>query len=121
VCKDINLQNLQNVQNDTAQSMWTDPFSDTSNYMNNPTNGIYGDSLGEAYGNYPKESGPKEIHPIAIPMNMYSDLQTGAKPVLPGSMAPQFENQPAKNPGIRQEETRTTTTLDSVDPFADLF
>lgn len=79
------------------------------------------------------------IHPIAIPGVRYADLSLGAKPVMPGNMAPQFANKPA-DPYSLEPTITVTNTLDQKneprtpvldqkkelskpdrDPFADLF
>lgn len=70
--------------------------------------------------NDPNLSRDVSIHPIALPGRTFSELQIGAKPVMPGNLAPQFENQPAKNPGNRHYEAKTATAS-SKDPFEDLF
>lgn len=72
------------------------------------------------------------IHPIAIPGNNYSDLTIGAKPVIPGTIAPQFSNKPTikqidntpletpivkVQPGLKANEPSEADR----DPFADLY
>lgn len=71
------------------------------------------------------------IHPIAIPGNTMPELTVGAKPVMPGSLAPQFGN---NNTTPRKGVTTAATDIEMVpqsvegntpsgeerDPFADL-
>ena len=63
------------------------------------------------------------IHPIAMPGMAYADLNySAAKPVMPGSIAPQFGNKPARTivaqpqPSVAANEPSGTEK----DPFADL-
>lgn len=73
------------------------------------------------------EPTPATIHPIALPGNMLPDLNVGAKPVLPGSMAPQFRSLPPKGSSSSQITPITAPILETNapsgtdnDPFADL-
>lgn len=91
---------------------FTDPFTDP--FASNPVDL-------KASGEAARPPAERMIHPIAIPGRTFSDLQMGAKPVMPGTLAPQFENQPAKNPGDRQQEARNATAQSTKDPFDDLF
>lgn len=78
------------------------------------------------------------VHPIAIPGARYADLAPGAKPVMPGNMAPQFANKPADQASVeptltitnvpdQKNEPRTPVISQEApsgpdrDPFADLF
>lgn len=66
------------------------------------------------------------IHPIAIPGNTMPELTMGAKPVMPGSLAPQFGNKggvPAIVTDVEmvpQSIERNAPSGEERDPFADL-
>lgn len=75
----------------------------------------------------PDEPAPATIHPIAIPGNTMSDLSVGAKPVLPGSLAPQFRSIPQKGSSISPAPPASVPSIEKnapsgteKDPFADL-
>lgn len=87
----------------------------------------FADNLGGSanYKTNRNETNSVTIHPIAVPGLAYSDLNYGAaKPVMPGSIAPQFGNKPKRNtvdsrhlqPSIEANEPSGAEK----DPFADL-
>jgi len=66
---------------------------------------------------------PQGIHPIAIPMNQSNELTVGAKPVMPGTNAPQYGYKANGDPTVRghQQEVEGNQPSGTVDdPFADL-
>lgn len=82
----------------------------------------------------PSVAAPKAIHPIAIPHAQIPALSIGAKPVMPGSMAPHFGNTQKYDaskdvanqgmfikvmPAAESNEHKTFENA-SKDPFADL-
>lgn len=90
---------------------------------NNSSHTNFNHSLTEANGSQQDAA----IHPIAIPGARYNDLTMGAKPVMPGNLAPQFGhkgqasnqniNDPPPAPGIDSRNEHSGTEHD---PFADL-
>jgi len=117
-----------------AQQAYQRPSNASMSSSENP----FADSRGSINAHLPynqEEKGQHSIHPIAIPAPLSAELTIGAKPVMPGNLAPQFAQSATPHkydasasvanqgafvkvlPALEKNEPSGTEK----DPFADLF